>query len=395
MKSFVRCTRVLIANRQSYCIFSSPMVCSLAVDFLWNVKNALSLDYHPYIKKLKSLKISHWLASQGVELAKKSPWIENDIHTIHRDPLTAVYESLQCKFSTLGTRSSAAGDVWGRLRPLERGIIDTIRTRLLLNRGLIAPREYVDALHRQMKNQDSPSMRKLFNPFSGKWERMKIVSSARAMMLAFPAGYANSAYYDMVKDAMAEPPEQKRILEEISLLARSIGVWFPYNRVCIVSDRPRKILLDEQGRLHSETGKAIEYSDGWGVSCWHGTIVPDDWITLGKRLTPEQVLQAQNVEQRAAGFDIIGWDKALDILQAKVIDSDPDPDHGDLIELTLPGLPQPERFLRAYCKRNGLIVEGVPRISDIDGKPIETVRAAQAWSFGCREDEFTYPDRVS
>ena len=42
----------------------------------------------------------------------------------------------------------------------------------------------------------------------------------------------------------------------------------------------------------------------------------------------------------------------LDVLDAKVIDSDPDPDHGDLIELTLPGLPEPGLFLRAYCKRN-------------------------------------------
>ena len=87
--------------------------------------------------------------------------------------------------------------------------------------------------------------------------------------------------------------------------------------------------------------------------------------------------------------------RMLDVLKAKVVDSDPDPDHGDLIELSLPGLPEPGLFLRAYCKRNGLIVEGVPRTSDIDGKPIKTVRAAQAWSFGKAEADFQYPDFVS
>jgi hypothetical protein len=66
-----------------------------------------------------------------------------------------------------------------------------------------------------------------------------------------------------------------------------------------------------------------------------------------------------------------------------------------LIELKLPGLPEPGRFLRAYCPRNGLICEGVPRVSDIDGMPINTVKAAQAWSFGMAETEFEYPEYVS
>jgi len=75
----------------------------------------------------------------------------------------------------------------------------------------------------------------------------------------------------------------------------------------------------------------------------------------------------------------------LSALDYKVIDSDPDPSHGELIDLALPGLPEPGRFLKAKCPRNGLICEGVPR-------NIKTVLAAQAWRVGLEPHEFSYPE---
>ena len=78
-------------------------------------------------------------------------------------------------------------------------------------------------------------------------------------------------------------------------------------------------------------------------------------------------------------------------LKRKVIDGDPDTDMGALIELTLPGLREPGRFLQAICVRNGTIVEGIPRVSDIDGKPIETALAAQAWRVGDPQSEYEHP----
>ena len=81
----------------------------------------------------------------------------------------------------------------------------------------------------------------------------------------------------------------------------------------------------------------------------------------------------------------------LSVLNAKTIDKHDNPDIGELIELTLPGLPEPGRFLKAVCPRNGIIVEGVPYISDIDGLPIDTALAAQAWRIGDPQSEYTHP----
>jgi hypothetical protein len=189
--------------------------------------------------------------------------------------------------------------------------------------------------------------------------------------------------------------EDIALLLEWGRLSNSVGWWAPFEGVCFVSDRPREVHFDAERRLHCEDGLAVRYSDGWGVAAWHGVRVPAEWVECRDTIDPAEILKAENVEQRAAGAAIVGWQRMMDTLDCKVIDSDPDPDHGDLIEMTMPGLSEPGRFLRAYCKRNGLIVEGVPRVSDIDGKAINTVRAAQAWSFGKAEADFSYPDHVS
>ena len=189
--------------------------------------------------------------------------------------------------------------------------------------------------------------------------------------------------------------ESAKRLEPLTRVAASCGWVWMFSGAAIMTDRPHTLRRDSDNRLHCENGPAVEYRDGFSIYAWHGTRVPAHWIEQRESLSPAEVLASDNVEQRAAGAAIIGWPKMMEVLDAKVIDSDPDPDHGDLIEMRLPGLPEPGLFLRAYCKRNGLICEGVPRVSDIDGKPIKTVRAAQAWSFGKREDEFQYPDFVS
>jgi len=83
----------------------------------------------------------------------------------------------------------------------------------------------------------------------------------------------------------------------------------------------------------------------------------------------------------------------LSVLSARVIDDSGNDDIGALIEMNLPGLSEPGRFLKAKCPRNGIIVEGVPRVSDIDGLPIDTALAAQAWRIGDPQSEYIHPPR--
>ena len=174
-------------------------------------------------------------------------------------------------------------------------------------------------------------------------------------------------------------------------IAKSCGWWYPFNDFCIVTDRPAVLHVDEQGRFHAEDGPALSYRDGISYHFWHGVAVPPHWIEDKDKLDPTEVLRSENVEQRAAGAAIVGWPKMAEKLNRKIIDGDPSTDIGALVELTMPGLVEPGRFLQALCPRNGIICEGVPRISDIDKLPIETAIAAQAWRDGLPASEYEHP----
>ena len=162
---------------------------------------------------------------------------------------------------------------------------------------------------------------------------------------------------------------------------------------CIVSDFPEIIKVDAENRPHCEAGPSHRWRDGWSLYHWHGVRVPAHWIEDKANLDPNEVIRVQNVEQRAAGAAIVGMAKMLSVLKSKVINDSGSPDVGQLIELTLPGLSEPGRFLKAQCPRNGTIVEGVPRVSDIDGLPIDTAIAAQAWRIGDPQSDYTHPPR--
>jgi len=169
------------------------------------------------------------------------------------------------------------------------------------------------------------------------------------------------------------------------------GFRVMHDEFCMVCDFPEVLLKDENNQPHCEVGPSHRWRDGWSLYHWHGVRVPDHWIENRANLDPVEVLKADNVEQRAAGMAIVGWPKAAKVLNRKIIDGDPETDMGALVELTMPGLPEPGRFLMARCPRNGTICEGVPHISDIDNLPIDTVIAAQAWRVGDPQSEYEHP----
>ena len=181
------------------------------------------------------------------------------------------------------------------------------------------------------------------------------------------------AYITFLRDVMGLEDPTLKIFEIDETLAKSCGwVWWHEN-VLAISDRPLRILRDDQGRLHSPAGKAIEYRDGWGFSCWHGTVIPDEWLTPDF-LTPKIVLTHSNIEQRRAACEIIGWARMLTELNARTIDAHASEYIGSLVEVDLPDS-GPERFLRVRCGTGREFAIPVPR-------EIQTAHQANAWSYG-------------
>lgn len=106
------------------------------------------------------------------------------------------------------------------------------------------------------------------------------------------------AYVSFFRDVMHwENPVLERFAVEEELILTCGWVWW-HEKVCIIVDRPKEINLDENGRLHSVTGPAIAYRDGWSLWYVHGVGVPQYVVEKPQEITVSIIDHEQNAEVR-------------------------------------------------------------------------------------------------
>lgn len=158
------------------------------------------------------------------------------------------------------------------------------------------------------------------------------------------------------------------------------GYWLIRDGAFIVH-RPALLVRDEAGRLHSETGKCIEYRDGWGFYAWHGVPVPEKVILAPEQLTREDFLQAPDLEVRRVIWERMGnrFEPELGGYMS-VVESGP---RGVLYEVELSY--GPERRARYVQVQDA----STARQYFLRVPPtIQTAAAAVAWSFQMAVEEY-------
>lgn len=144
---------------------------------------------------------------------------------------------------------------------------------------------------------------------------------------------------------------------------------------CIVSDFPELIKRDHENLLHSDNGPAIKWRDGWALYFWHGTPIPENWITDPQFLTAKVALKISNLEKRRIACEIVGWDRMLKELKAVVIDTDADPQIGQLVKVKFPNANGVvDYFLRVTCGTGRSFALPVPNT-------MKTALQANAWTY--------------
>ena len=162
------------------------------------------------------------------------------------------------------------------------------------------------------------------------------------------------------------------------------GFRVMHEEFCIASDHPEYIKIDDQNRPHCEDGPSHRWRDGWSIYHWHGVRVPAQWIENKARLSAQEALSQENAELRRAACEIVGWARILKELNATTINEHENPQIGRLVEVDLPDAPK-ERFLVVQCGTGRQFALPVP-------PQIKTALAAQAWTYGLDESEFTTPE---
>lgn len=68
-----------------------------------------------------------------------------------------------------------------------------------------------------------------------------------------------------------------KVWQVFQVITQECGLIFPYEEKCIVCDRPIKILVDSQGRLHAEGEPALLFADDSSVYVHHGVRLPEKY----------------------------------------------------------------------------------------------------------------------
>jgi len=179
-----------------------------------------------------------------------------------------------------------------------------------------------------------------------------------------------------------EPDSGDPELELWAALVRSCGWWWPREGVCVVAERPLAIRTDDERRLHSATGPAVVYPDGWGVHAWHGTRVPS-WVIEDP--TADRINREFNVEVRRCAVEHLGWSAYIEQAGLRILSRAPDPGNPGC-ELRLYDLPAqkwhaPSRLLLAVngsVERDGTRRRYGLRVPAEFDHPLD----AAGWSYG-------------
>ena len=195
---------------------------------------------------------------------------------------------------------------------------------------------------------------------------------------------ASAVFYDFCgRLGVPYGPEARRLLRLWLAQCRETHWWIECNGIVFAADRPRVLTLDAHGRLHNESGPALEYGDGFALCAIHGVWVEEDCVLHPERISVERIEGEHNVEVRRVLIGLYGHARYLTDSGATLVQQDARgklwrkrrSEDTDLVMVeVVNATPEPDRSVRTYLLR-------VP-------PHLKTASDAVAWTFGLRSSEY-------
>ncbi len=184
---------------------------------------------------------------------------------------------------------------------------------------------------------------------------------------------------------------------EFTKLTQIQNKWFAaafYEQLVICCPNPAILKRDDANRLHSTSGMAISWLDGYGQHYIHGIYFsPDDFNKFfgEKKATAQEVISLKDSDQRAAVIQEYGIKNLLESMpELKVLDEyrtksmvDGQPCTYQVLEFKF-NERYTHRVVRVECHTtHDITILGVPRI-----KETENSIGAISWTFGMEANEY-------
>ena len=174
-------------------------------------------------------------------------------------------------------------------------------------------------------------------------------------------------------------------------VSRSCNWWWPFEGLCFVSDRPELVSWEPSTtaqRLHSLTGPAIRFRDGWEIYAIKGITVDKRVVMTPELLEPWEITDEPNTEIRRIMLERYGFDRYLAAVKATCLDSDTDP-LGFPRKLLRADLSGDESLVMVQVTNSTAEPDGSHKLYHLRVPPtVTTVKQALAWTFGLSVDQY-------
>lgn len=136
----------------------------------------------------------------------------------------------------------------------------------------------------------------------------------------FWSNYAG--WYETV--VMIEPGFRSEAGDAYMNLARSSCYAWPNADFVMMCERPSVFSVDplDPRRLHSTTGPAIGFRDGWGLWRYQGIAVPEHAIMRPQEITVDEISKEDNADVRHALIDLMGMTRYMEEAKLEVLHAD-------------------------------------------------------------------------
>jgi len=154
-------------------------------------------------------------------------------------------------------------------------------------------------------------------------------------------------------------------------LVEHCGWLFPYEKICVVCNRPIYLAFDNEARLHAEGEPAIQFADGFKVYAYQGVRLPERYGKIHPHQWRSQwLLEEYNAELRRVLIQGIGYGRICQDLAATELDSWAE---YTLLKIDAEVDEEPILLLKMTCPSTGFIhVSRVP-------PDVESAKAAIRW----------------
>lgn len=111
--------------------------------------------------------------------------------------------------------------------------------------------------------------------------------------------------------------KQCQVLDLWEASVRNCSLWYAFDEVAILCERPTAIHLDAQNRLHKDGAFALSYRDEWGVYAWHGVFLPEQYGSVRSELWKAAwIPKERNAQLRQILTEGIGYERVVRDLKA-------------------------------------------------------------------------------